>query len=90
MQVGFDMNWSALSAIISGVTLFGTVGMGGIMWGSLTERVKNLTTSHEDNRTSLADHEQRLKDAEVKVGRLQEWKEGYNAAAQVGQRVREI
>ena len=84
------MNWAAVSAIISAITLIGVVGIGGIMWGSLTEKVTGLSKRADGHRDELAGHTIHLSQLDVQVGRLQEWKDGYNAAARVGGHTPEV
>ena len=77
------MNWAAISAIISAITLIGVVGVGGVMWGSLTEKVSGHTKRLDDHKTQIAAIDKHLNSQDIEIGRLQEWKDGYNAAARV-------
>jgi hypothetical protein len=85
-----DMNWAAVSAIISAITLIGVCGVGGIMWGSLTERVSGLSKRADGHKIEIAEHAQHLSQHDVQLGRLEEWKAGYNAAARTGGHTPEI
>jgi hypothetical protein len=85
-QVSELFNWGAVSALASVVTLVGTVGIGGIMWGKLTERVSNLTTRVNVHRTELDIHEKRMNDADRELARLNQWKEIYAAGQESGRR----
>ena len=90
MQAMSGFDWSAVSAIVSGLTLVGTVGVGGVMWGSLTEKVSGQTKRLDDHKLTLAKHDTHLSEHDVQLGRLEEWKQGYNAAAQIGRHTPEI
>ena len=83
---GFD--WGAVSAIASVVTLVGTVGVGGMMWGSLTERVKNLTKRVDDHRSELDEHEKRMNSSDRDLAGLKQWKEIYSAGQSAGRHER--
>ena len=83
-------NWAAVSAIISAITLIGVVGVGGIMWGSLTEKVSGLVRRSDSHKAEIAVIDERLNSHDVKLGRLEEWKSGYNAAARVGGHTPEV
>lgn len=84
------MNWAAISAIISAVTLLTVAIGGGVMWGTLTEKVAGLTKRADGHKTEIASLDQRVNNHDVQIGRLQEWKDGYNAAARVGGRTAEV
>jgi hypothetical protein len=73
-----DFNWGAISAICSLVTLIGVVGVGGVMWGTLTERVNNIGARVDVHRKELDAHEGRLNSADVIIGKVEEWKDGYS------------
>ena len=73
-----DFNWGAVSAICSLVTLVGVVGVGGVMWGTLTERVNNLGARVDAHHKELDYHEVRLNSADVIIGKVEEWKDGYS------------
>lgn len=91
MQAGpTGIDWPAVSAGISALTLIGTVGIGGVMWGRLSERVGGQTERLDDHKASLATHDKHLGEHDVAIGRLVEWKEGYNAAALIGRHTPEI
>ena len=75
------INWSAVAAIISAVGLLITIGVG-VFWGG------RLTQKTLDNEIKLDSHSQRLdgidgriNGIDVSVGRLHEWKDGFNAGA---------
>jgi len=74
------MDWAAISAIVSAVTLIGTVGIGGIMWGTMAEKVLGTVKRLDANSVEHEHFEVRLTSHDITLGRLQEWKDGYNAA----------
>ena len=84
------MNWAAISAIISAITLIGVVGVGGTMWGSLTEKVSGLSRRADSHKSELGEHTAKLNQHDVQLGRLEEWKSGYNAAARIGGHTPEV
>ena len=85
-----EVNWGAVSAIISAITLIGVVGVGGIMWGGLTEKVSGLGRRADSHKAEIAVIDERLNSHDVQLGRLEEWKSGYNAAARVGGHTPEV
>ena len=85
-----DVNWAAVSAIISAVTLIGVVGVGGVMWGGLTEKVSGLWKRVDSHKAEIASLDSRLNTHDVQLGRLEEWKSGYNAAARIGGHTPEV
>lgn len=84
-----NMNWAAVSAIISALTLICVVGPGLIMWGIVTEKVSGLTKRADDHKAIIAKQADRLSVHDVQIGRLEEWKDGYNAAVRTSGRVAE-
>jgi len=84
------MNWAAVSAVISGITLLLVAVGGGVMWGTLTEKVAGQTKRLDGHKLEIARVELRLNDHDVQIGKLEEWKSGYNAAARVGGRTAEM
>ena len=90
MQVPTEINWAAVSAIVSTITLVGVVGVGGMMWGTLTEKVSGVIKRLDGHKTEIAQIDVRLNSHDVQIGRLEEWKAGYNAAAQVGRHTQEL
>ena len=84
------MNWAAVSAVVSAITLIGVVGFGGVMWGTLTEKVSNLDRHMESRSVEIAAIDGRLNSHDVQIGRLEEWKSGYNAAVHASGRASEV
>jgi hypothetical protein len=77
------MNWSAIAAVVSIVTLvvlvFGIVYAGGKMAQRIDDNVNDL----RDHKLRLDGHDIRHISHEVEIAKLVEWKNGYNAAAAV-------
>lgn len=71
-----ELNWAAVSAIASAATFTGTLGLGGVMWGRLTERVQNQEHRLDVHRKELNEHERRLNDDEREIAVLQD-RRGY-------------
>lgn len=85
-----DMNWAAVSAIVSTVTFLAVVCGFAYMWGQLTEKVDGLKGIIDENTVNVKTHGAQLSDHAVAIGKLQEWKEGYNAAASIGRHASQI
>ncbi len=79
-----------MAAIISGVTLLIVLIGGGAMWGMLTEKVSGHARRLESQEDEIQRIDARLNGVDVDLGRLKEWKDGYNAAARVGGRTSEV
>ena len=90
MQAPTDINWAAVSAVVSTITLVGVVGIGGMMWGSLTEKVAGIIKRVDSHKSEIAEIDGRLNSHDIQIGKLEEWKAGYNAAVQMGRHVTEI
>ena len=84
------MNWAAVSAVISAITLLLVAVGGGVMWGTLTEKVAGQTKRLDSHKQELGAIDARLNNHDVQIGRLEEWKSGYNAAARVSGRTPEV
>jgi hypothetical protein len=78
------INWAAVSAIVSVITLIGVVGVGGVMWGTMSEKVAFTLKGLDDNKMEHDQFTVKLSEHEVQLGRLKEWKDGYNAAIRTG------
>ena len=84
------MNWAAISAVVSAATLLFMVGGFFYTWGTMTEKISGQTLRLDEHRDSLSNQESRLNAHDVQIGRLEEWKAGYNAAARVGGHTPEV
>ena len=84
------MNWAAAAAICSALTLVGGVGVGGVLWGRLSEKVQGLTQRADSHKAHLEVLDASVSSLGRDVARLQEWKDGYNAAASVGRHTAEL
>ncbi len=84
------MNWAAISAIVSVLTLIGVVGIGGRMWGSLSEKVAGTIRRLDSHKVEIGVIDGRVNAHDVQLGRLEEWKNGYNAAARIAGRTPEV
>lgn len=77
------MNWAALAAFGS---LFGVIASAltaAFVYGKLTAEVTNNKADTRAHSETLEKHAEKLEDHGEKIGRLQEWKNGFNAAARV-------
>lgn len=84
------MNWSAVSAVVSALTLLVMIGGFAYTWGTLSEKVSGQSKRIDEHRDSIALQEQRLNAHDIQLGRLEEWKAGYNAAARIGGHTPEV
>jgi hypothetical protein len=84
------MNWAAISAVVSLVTLLFILVGGGAMWGTLTEKVSGLTKRADAQASEIETVTVRVNVHDVQIGKLQEWKDGYNAAARMGGHTQEV
>jgi len=77
------MNWAAVSAVVSVITLVGVFGVGGVMWGRLTQTVSDLADHVNEHGDDLKVHGTRLNGVEIDVATLKGWKDGFNSAASI-------
>lgn len=77
------MNWAAIAAIVSGCGLLVTVLGIAYTSGKLTQRIDDTEKVVGGHAETLAEHAARLGVHDVDLGRLKEWKDGFNAAARV-------
>jgi len=84
------VNWSVVAAVCSVITLLCVLIGGGVLWGTLTEKVAGLTKRADSHKAELAVIDTRLNVHDVEIGRLKEWKSGYNAAARISGRTAEV
>lgn len=72
------MDWAAIAAGVSVLTFILVLAGGGVLWGSLTQRVVNLSERVGIHRSELNDHLARINDLSEKQGRILEWKNGFD------------
>ena len=84
------MNWSEISAVASIGSFFLVLAGGAVLWGKMTERVSGLTKRVDSHKGELAALDGRVNAHDVQIGRLEEWKSGFNAAARVSGRTPEV
>ncbi len=84
------MNWVAVAAVASCLTLLAVLVGGGVMWGTLTEKVAGLTKRADSHGKEIALLDGRVNTMDVEIAKLKEWKSGYNAAARVGGKTAEV
>jgi hypothetical protein len=80
-QMGF--NWAAIAAAGSIFGVLATIIGVAFTSGRLTEKLGEHKVRLDEHATTLKAHSETLTDHEVQLGRLNEWKDGYNAAARV-------
>jgi hypothetical protein len=77
------MNWAALAAITSALGVLASFAVAAYVYGALTQQVKDGKEKAGEHSVTLKEHADKLEDHSEKIGRLQEWKNGFNAAARV-------
>jgi hypothetical protein len=75
------MNWAALAAVASICGFLGTLGVGIFIYGKMAQKVEDNETSIRAQGVRLDSHDVKLNDHDVSLGRLHEWKDGFNAGA---------
>jgi len=69
-----NMDWATFAALVaaglSALSLVGTLGVGGVLWGRLTEKVDNSSTRLDNHDKKLEEHETHLGELDVSVARL--------------------
>lgn len=77
------MNWSAVTAVVSVATLI--VVIFGVVWagGKMAQRLDDNSADLDEHKIRLDGHDARLTEHGNDLARLNEWKNGYNAAAAV-------
>jgi hypothetical protein len=78
------MNWAAVAAVISAITLLVLLLGGAVLWGKITERVDGLVLRANSHKQEIAAVTLRTNEHDVRIGKLEEWKSGFNAAARIG------
>jgi hypothetical protein len=74
--------WAAVFAGLTFVlTLFGVVFLGGKLTQKVDENTDGLRDLRADHSERLNGVETRVNSHEVSIGRLHEWKDGFNAGA---------
>lgn len=84
------MNWSAVAAIGSLIGVVVTIVSVAYMSGQFTQQIKDGKAKEKEHDERFDKHDakfdqvaSKLEDHGEKIGRLQEWKNGFNAAARV-------
>lgn len=77
------MNWAAVAAITSIVGVVTSLLVAAYIYGKLTQQVKDGRDRTDDHGETLKAHGEKLETHGNKIGRLEEWKSGFNAAARV-------
>jgi hypothetical protein len=78
------MNWSAAAAIGSLLAVLAVIIGWGFTHGQLTQTVKDVKEDVSDLKQTTKAHADTLVVHGEKIGRLQEWKDGFSAGARLG------
>jgi hypothetical protein len=78
------MNWSAVAAIGSWMGALIVIVAGFYTHGQLTQTVKDTKEDVADLKQTTKAHADTLVVHGEKIGRLQEWKDGFSAGARLG------
>jgi hypothetical protein len=76
-------NWAALAAVCSLAGILVTIASVAFAAGRFREKLGEHGERLGEHTDLLKTHSDTLTDHEVQLGRLNEWKDGYNAAARV-------
>lgn len=76
-------NWAAVAAAGSIFGVLATIIGVAFTSGRLTEKLGEHKVKLDEHAEAIKAHGETLTDHEVQLGRLNEWKDGYNAAARV-------
>jgi len=77
------VNWAALGAIASIIGVATSLLVAAYVYGKLSQQVKDGRDRTDDHSDLLKVHGEKLESHGNKIGRLEEWKSGFNAAARV-------
>lgn len=77
------MNWEMVAAVCSVLGILTTVVCVAFVSGKLTQQISDNRKLLEEHDKTLLDHGDRLSDHDVELAKLNEWKNGYNAAAAI-------
>jgi len=75
------MNWEMVGAVFAMLTFFTVLIGGGVMWGSITEKVSGLVKRADSANTKIAVLDDRVNAHQVEIAELKAWNRGYDAAA---------
>lgn len=75
------INWAAVAAVCAVVSALASLIIGAFVHGRLTEKVATNTERLEAHEGRLDGHDDQLGVHAVEIGRLHEWKSGFNAGA---------
>lgn len=80
-------NWADIAAAVAAVAsllgIFVTLFTTAKAMGQMTERLLESRKDIGEHAIRLDGHDRRLNSHDVDIARLQEWKDGYNAAARL-------
>lgn len=77
------MSWDAVAATASTAGVVVTVLVGVYNSGKVRQKLDDNNRRTSENTRKLEDHEGRIRRHDVKIGKFEEWKDGYNAASRV-------
>jgi hypothetical protein len=77
------MNWAAIAAIGSFFGIIATIASVSFFSGRFSEQLKVNVAETQANRTTLNEHRDIIDGHAMQIDRLEQWRNGYNAAANV-------
>lgn len=77
------MNWTVVAAVSSMFGVLCTVIGVAYISGRVTKQVESNTLDISKHDVRLDGHDDKLNEHDVELGKLHEWKNGYNAAARI-------
>lgn len=80
------MNWAAIAAGFALLTFLSTLCVGAYVYGKLTQQTSDNSKRLDTQAGMLEGHAERIGIHDVKIGRLEQWKDGFNAGSRVAAR----
>jgi hypothetical protein len=77
------MHWDAIAAACSMFGILATIIGVAYTSGRMTEKLRESREKIEEHSIALKEHAGRLDEHALSIDRLQQWREGFNAAANV-------
>lgn len=77
------MNWEMVTAVLAILGIATTICSVAFISGRLTQQISDSRREIESHGDMLESHAKILNEHEVELAKLNEWKSGYNAAANV-------
>lgn len=77
------MNWQMVAAIASILGVLTTITGVAFVSGRLTQQISDNRKLLDEHDQTLTSHAERISDHDIELAKLNEWRNGYNAAAAI-------